>query len=280
VKIRGLLAAALVATLASATLVRADGTGLETLELGTGPTVVMVPSLGGTRMDWLPTVKRLREHFHCVMVELPGQGKSPLPDPFSLSAAANALDAVVAQQKADSTVIVGSGIGGLLALMSANAHPEHQRGVLLIDTPLKSPMQVPDQQRDQMMQFIDENYQQFSQMAFSKMGRDSTESARLYAAFVAVPAVTVKSYIREMMHMDANKDLKGLRSPFRVAFSEKAWKPATSWGTVSRQFGYDDSTFTQPVRIADCGPMVMKDQPDTLAALITALATKGFAAKH
>jgi pimeloyl-ACP methyl ester carboxylesterase len=276
---RALLALALIATLAPATLVQADGVSLETLELGTGPTVVMVPSLGGTRMDWLPTVKRLREHFHCVMVELPGQGKSPLPDPFSLQAAAGALDAIVAKQKGDSTVIVGSGIGGLLALMSASAHPEHQRGVLLIDTPLKSPMQMPDQQRDQMMQFIEQNYQQFSQMAFSQMGRDSTESARLYAAFVQVPPATVKAYIREMMHMDANKDFKGVRAPLDLAFTEKAWKASSSWGAVSKQFGYDDTTAV-PVRIAGSGPMVMKDQPDTLAALITSLAAKGFAAKH
>ena len=100
--------AALVACALLAPAARAGDAGLETLELGSGPTVVLVPGLGGTRMDWLPTVKRLRDQFHCVMVEIPGQGKSPLPDPFSLPAAAEALDAVVAKQKADSTIVVGS----------------------------------------------------------------------------------------------------------------------------------------------------------------------------
>jgi pimeloyl-ACP methyl ester carboxylesterase len=122
--------AALAACALVVTLAHADGTGgagLETLELGSGPTIVFVPSLGSARTDWLPTVKRLREHYRCVMVEIPGQGKSPLPDPFSLPAAAEMLDALVAKQKADSTVIVGSGVGGLLALMSASAHPDHQR---------------------------------------------------------------------------------------------------------------------------------------------------------
>ena len=41
----------------------------------------------------------------------------------------------------------------------------------------------------------------------------------------------------------------------------------------------EDTTVAVPVRIANSGPMVMKDQPDTLATLIAALAAKGFAAK-
>jgi pimeloyl-ACP methyl ester carboxylesterase len=279
VRIARLLAATLAATLTAVPLAQADGPALETLELGKGPTVVLVPGLGGTRMDWLPTVKRLRERFHCVMVELPGQGKSALPDPFSLEAAAGALDAVVAKQNGDSTVLVGSGVGGVLALISASAHPGHQRAVLLIDTPLKSPMQIPDQQRDEMMKFIEENYQQFSQMAFSKMGRDSAESALLYAAFAAVPPATVKAYLRGMMNMDVNRDLKALHSTLGLAFSEKAWKSGTSWSSVAKTLGYEDTTVAAPFRIGSSGPMVMKDQPDTLATLISAIAAKGFAAK-
>ena len=90
--------AAVVACVLAATLARAGDAGPGVLELGSGPTVVLVPGLGGTRTDWLPTVKRLREQFHCVVVDVPGQGYSPLPDPFSLTAAAAALDAVVARQ--------------------------------------------------------------------------------------------------------------------------------------------------------------------------------------
>ena len=51
-----------------------------------------------------------------------------------------------------------------------------------------------------------------------------------------------------------------------------------SWGTLAHQLGYEDTTVAD-VRIANSGPMMMKDQPDTVATLISALAAKGFAAK-
>jgi len=235
VRSRTLLLCTLVAAL-TASLVHADAPGLQMLEMGTGPHGGDGARLGGSRTDWLQTVKRLRDRYHCVMVELPGQGASPLPDPFSLQVAAQALDDVVAKQKPDSTIVVGDGFGGMLALLAASAHPEHLRGVMLIDTPIKSPIPVSDQERDQMAKFIDENYQQFSSMVFSKMGRDSIESARLYAMMVAVPPATVKAYLRHILGADANRDLKGLKVPLALAFSEKGWKAGASAGTVMHAF--------------------------------------------
>ncbi len=264
----------------TASLVRADGPGLQTLEMGTGPTVVMVPDLGGSRTDWLQTVKRLRNRYHCVMVEIPGQGTSPLPDPFSLQAAAQALDAVVAKQKPDSTIVVGNGFGGVLALLAASAHPEHLRGVMLIDTPIKSPIPVSDQERDGLAKYIDENYPQFLQMAFSKMGRDSTESARLYAMMAAVPPATVKAYLRKILGADANRELKELKVPLALALTEQEWKAGASAGTAMHASGIEDTTLARPLRIANAGPQPMKDQPDTLATWISGFAARSFAGKR
>lgn len=259
--------------------VRAEGPGLETLELGVGPTVVMVPGIGGTRTDWLQTVKRLRDRYHCVMVEIPGQGKSPLPEPFSLQAAAQALDAVIAKQGPESTIVVANGVGGTLALLAASAHPEHLRGLMLIDAPVKSPLPIPDQQRTQIIKFMEENYDQFSRMLFSSMGRDSAESTQLFALMAAVSPVTVKSYFRELFSVDANRELKELKVPLAVAFTERGWKAGSSPGTVMRIFGIEDSTLASPLRIANSGRLPMKDQPDTLATWISGFATRSFAAK-
>jgi len=263
----------------TATLAVADGPGLQTLEMGTGPTVVMLPGIGGTRLDWLPTVKRLRDRYHCVMVEIPGQGTSPLPDPFSLQAAAEAIDAVVAKQKAESTIVVGAGVGGTLGLVAAGAHPDHQRGLMLIDTPVKSPVPIPDQQRDQLIKFMEDNYDQFSRMMFSSMGRDSAENEQLYAIMAAIPPVTVKAYFRNMFSMDANRELKSLKPPLALVFTAKAWKSGSSAGSVMKMFGMEDTTMAVPARLADAGRLPMKEQPDSLAAMVAAFAQRSFAAR-
>ena len=107
--IAALLAAA-IALSASSTL--ATPVAPKTTELGHGPTVVFVPGLGASRNDWLPTARRLLGRYRVVLVDLPGHGDTPLPDPFSFVTVGDALDAVLAKQNPDSTIVVGHQLGG------------------------------------------------------------------------------------------------------------------------------------------------------------------------
>src|SRR5262245_32073797 len=60
---------------------------LKTTEFGRGPTVVLLHGMGSNRNYWLPTAKKLLGNHRVVMMDLPGHGDSPLPDPFSLDIA-------------------------------------------------------------------------------------------------------------------------------------------------------------------------------------------------
>lgn len=244
---------------------------LQTTEMGTGgATIVLVHGIGGSRTDWLPLFKRLKDRYKLVMVELPGHGTSPLPEPFSLEAAADQVDSVIATQKPESTIVVGQGLGGMLALKALARHPGRARGLVLVDVALKSPIAVEDQQVQQIVRFMDENYATFTQMAFSKMGRDSAESAILYAKLAAVEPATVKAYMRNLLRADANGDLKSVRLPVELVFSERTWKAGKLWGEVAKGFGYEDTTVALPRRVGGAGMMMAKDQPDTLAAILSA----------
>src|SRR5262245_42677407 len=88
---------------------------LSVTELGKGPAIVLIPGLGSQRMQWMPTARKLLSNYHVVMVDLPGHGDSPMPDPFSFEAAAAQLDGVLAKQNPDSTIVVAHGAGGLIA---------------------------------------------------------------------------------------------------------------------------------------------------------------------
>lgn len=267
------LAALALTAVAVTGLVHADTPAApQTTELGRGTTIVFLHSLGAARMDWMPTARKLLGRYRVVLVDLPGHGTSALPDPFSLEAAAQQVDAVIARQKAESTIVVGQGLGGLIALMAVSAHPEHSRGLLLIDTQIKSPLPVGEQEMAQVTRFMDENYSTFMQMAFSKMGRDSVESAKLFAMMSAAPPATVKAYLRTLFTVDGNRNLKMLPKPPGLVFTERMWKSGTAWGTLAKAAGYEDSTIAVPQRIAGAGLLVMKDQPDTLAAVVSRFA--------
>src|SRR5262249_47136778 len=96
---------------------------LKTTELGRGPTIVFVHGLGASRSDWLPTARKLIGRYRVVLVDLPGHGDTALPDPFSFASAGEALDAVLAKQNPDSTVVVAHQMGGRAALAALSAHP-------------------------------------------------------------------------------------------------------------------------------------------------------------
>jgi hypothetical protein len=86
----------------------------------------------------------------------------------------------------------------------------------------------------------------------------------------------VKAYLRHMLGADSNRELKELKVPLALAFTEKAWPAGTSAGTTMRVFGMEDTTLATPMRIANAGPQPMKDQPDALAAWISAFAARSF----
>ena len=265
----------LTATLAAAL---AAPVALKTTELGRGPTIVFVHGLGASRNDWLPTARKLLGRYRVVLVDLPGHGESPLPDPFSFVTVGEALDAVLAKQNPDSTIVVAHQIGGRVALAAFAAHPGRAKGLVLIDVPVGLPIAIDDQQKKQFLEFMDSNYEAVASRMFSNMGRDTTQSKAIYTMFTQTPPATVKAYVREGFFSDGNKDAKAAKVPEQLVVTSRVWKPGMTSGSVLKTMGWEDTT-ARAIRVADAAFWVMKDQPDTLAAIISEFATARIAAK-
>ena len=262
------IAAALIALLVAATHAAPPPAGLKFTELGRGPTVVFVHGLGGARLQWMPTARKLMSDHRVVMVDLPAHGESPMADPFSFAACAAALDQVLAKQKPESTVVVGHGLGGAIALLEARAHPERMKGLIMIDAALKPPMAIPDQQKQAFLMYMDANFATFLKQIYSGMARDSAEGVELYSRAALVPQAQMKTYFRALFDLDATGALKGLKTPLLFLGSARAWPDTASWATVGRGRGFDNPGAVRARRVANSGAQMFADQPDTLAALI------------
>jgi pimeloyl-ACP methyl ester carboxylesterase len=241
----------------------------KTLELGKGPTLVIVHDMGGNRMSWMPTVRKLIGRHRVVLVDLPGHGESALPDPFTLEAAAEALDLVLAKQNPDSTVLVGKGVGGMLSLLDLKAHPGRARGVVLIETGLKSSLKIDDQEITYFLRQLDANYDQILKMIYARLGRDSIQGVAIHAMAAQTPPATIKKYLGASLTSDGTPALKALQVPFLFVATDRMLRGGKSQGAALRDLGYEDTTAVQVRRIRDAGYMVMQDQPDTLAAVIS-----------
>jgi pimeloyl-ACP methyl ester carboxylesterase len=251
---------------------------LKTTEFGRGPTVVLLHALGSGRMVWMPTARKLLANHHVVMVDLPGHGESGMPDPFSIAACAEALDQVLAKQKGDSTVLIAHGMGGLLALQEAQTHPERLKGLVVIDAATRFPTPIPDDQQQFFLRMLDSNYDEIIKGMMMRQGRDSTQGNELYAAAQQVRPAVMKAYLRAAMNADVSPALKKLKPAFLFVGSEKLWGDK-DWAAVAKQMGYDDPAAVTARRVGGSGPLIMKEQPDSLSALIAEFTAKVIAAK-
>jgi pimeloyl-ACP methyl ester carboxylesterase len=252
---------------------------LKTTEFGHGSTVVLLHALGSGRMVWMPTAKKLLATHRVVLVDLPGHGDSALPDPFTLEACAEALDQVLAKQKPDSTVLVAHGMGGLIALKEVQAHPERVRGLVVIDGSTRSMMKIPEQQQQYFFQMLDTRYEDMLKMMMARQGRDTTQGLELYAQAQQVPAATIKAYLKAAINADASSALKDMKPAFLFVGSQKMWPDTTAWATLAKQLGYDEAGPIATHRIKDSAALIMKDQPDSLAAVIDEFTARALATK-
>lgn len=271
-------ALSLAALLAATVRVQAQAAAPKTTELGRGPVIVFVHGLGASRSDWMPTARKLIGRHRVVMVDLPGHGETPLPDPFSFPAVGAALDQVLAKQNPDSTIVVAHQMGGRAVLAALAAHPGRVRGVVLLDVPVGVPAQIDDQQKKQFLDFMDRSFETVSKMMFSNLGRDTTQSKDIYAMFSQTSPATVKAFVREGFYSDGNKDARSLKVPMQMLLTSRVWKADATPGAALKMLGWEDTTLAVR-RVPNSGYWAMKDQPDTLAAWIGAFAAQVNGAK-
>ncbi|WP_232338507.1 alpha/beta fold hydrolase [Lysobacter soli] len=100
------------------------------------PTVVMLHGFTGSKENWFPVARRLRERYRVVVPDLPGWGESNRIDNADYGFIAQServarfLQAVSPDEP---VVLLGHSMGGGIAALTAARHPERVARVALID---------------------------------------------------------------------------------------------------------------------------------------------------
>jgi pimeloyl-ACP methyl ester carboxylesterase len=90
-------------------------------EAGSGPPLLAIHGLGGTKASFLPTLGALGDAFRVIAVDLPGFGDSvkPLRAPFDAPYFTRAMSAVLDAAGLDRAHVVGNSMGGRIAIEMA-----------------------------------------------------------------------------------------------------------------------------------------------------------------
>jgi len=234
--------------------------------MGHGPTIVLLHGAGGSPQQWLPTARLLAREHHVVLVELPGHGLSPMPEPVTLERAAEALDLALAAESKEPVVLVGHGVGGLVAATEALEHPERVRALVLVETALKP--QVREEERGERLESIDLDYHRLLRRIYKGLARDSAQAVKLYVEAGKMDPVMIKPWLRLELFADVSLRMRHLLPPLLAVFGDHSWPKEREWGATAQALGYDQAPHVKPARIEGSGHFIMLDHPRELARII------------
>lgn len=114
-----------------------NGARLSFDDRGTGsPAFVFVHGFACDRRAWSEQVEDLSRDHRCVAIDLRGRGESGATPPFDVTTAADDVAAVIADLGIGPAVIVGHSLGGVIALVLNERHPDLVLGVVVGDSPI------------------------------------------------------------------------------------------------------------------------------------------------
>jgi pimeloyl-ACP methyl ester carboxylesterase len=111
----------------------ANGTPVNTIEIGEGAPLLFVHGLSGSWPNWLEQLPVFAAERRVIAVDLPGFGHSPLPrERISISGYARTLDALMDALEIDAAALVGNSMGGFVSAELAIAFPQRVERLVLV----------------------------------------------------------------------------------------------------------------------------------------------------
>jgi len=103
-------------------------------QAGSGPPVLLLHGLGATHAIWRLNIPALAQDHTVYAPDLPGHGDSASPKlPYTLNFGVRFAAAFMDAAGLDKVALVGSSMGGLLALATAVRHPQRIQALALAD---------------------------------------------------------------------------------------------------------------------------------------------------
>ncbi|HEV7844536.1 MAG TPA: alpha/beta hydrolase [Pyrinomonadaceae bacterium] len=114
--------------------VRIYGQKIRYLEVGSGPTVILLHGLGGNSANWTLNINALAGKYRVVVPDQVGFGQSDKPlINYRVGTYVDFLDRFYGELKIERATLVGNSMGGWVAALYTIAHPERVERLVLVD---------------------------------------------------------------------------------------------------------------------------------------------------
>jgi pimeloyl-ACP methyl ester carboxylesterase len=108
-----------------------DGNSIHYVSYGEGPPVVFVHGLGGAANVWHGVMQAMKQHHHCVAMDLRGHGRSQSKGKFSIEGWAKDVLKLIRHLQLPAVHLVGHSMGTLVAQHLAETEPDVVESLIL-----------------------------------------------------------------------------------------------------------------------------------------------------
>ncbi len=109
-----------------------DGNTIHYVSEGEGPPVVFVHGLGGSSNVWHGVIQAMKQHHHCVALDLRGHGRSQGRGKFSIEGWAKDVQKLIRHLELPAVTLVGHSLGTLVAQHLAQTQPDSVDQLVLV----------------------------------------------------------------------------------------------------------------------------------------------------
>jgi pimeloyl-ACP methyl ester carboxylesterase len=250
---------------------------------GKGPDVLLIPGLSSSRDVYAAEAKLLTANHRLHLVQIAGFAGDPAgPNATGpiLAPIVEQLHQYIVTNKLQPVPVIGHSLGGLLALMLAQAHPEDVSKLLIVDTLpfyglVFNPAATVDLVRPQAQAMHDQLIQmpadQFaaSQPLFTvRLVKDPEGARQVSASSIASDRTVFANAMLEDLETDIRPQLAGIKTPTTLLYPYETTQGPVADVTALYTSAYSTMPNVHFIRIDDSRHFIMYDQP---AAFDTAI---------
>ncbi|MGD0446305.1 MAG: alpha/beta hydrolase [Edaphobacter sp.] len=243
---------------------------------GKGKDVILIPGLSSSRDVYAAEAKLLAPDYRLHLIQIAGFAGEPAgPNATGpiLASVVDQLHQYIATNHLQPVPVIGHSLGGLLALMLAQAHPEDVGKLLIVDTLpyyglVFNPNATVDMVRpqaqamhDQLIQMPADQFAASQPLFTDRLVKDPEGQRQVSASSIASDRTVFANAMLEDLETDMRPELPVIRTPVTLLYPyETAQGPVDAVTAL-----YTNAYATMPnihlIRIDDSRHFIMYDQP-------------------
>ncbi len=230
--------------------------------------MVLIHGLGGSAAIWDDITPYLAGTFKVFTFELAGHGQTQPSGTSSITSEVQRLDDFLHANDIVYPTLVGHGLGGMIALQYALAHPADIHRLVVIDA---APKQLAtDEDKAHVADSLLKNYDRFVATRYLNMSMDKAISEKVMDIALRTDSASFISLLMSSFDYDLTKQLRTLSVPLLIIGSEFMFPDPNTSQQVLQELGWANARSLTFKRIDHSGHYVMLERPVYTASVLLA----------